>query len=196
MRKLWLFLSCFIPMASDITNIITKEYVCKHLNGLFSNSESHNHLCRIGKGGVTSIDHFHQKVLLGTCTGIRLVDSTPLRVCRNQWILIHKTFERIAKHSKCSTGWFFGFKLHLIINNKGRILKFIFTLENVDDREPLKQGKFLENIKDKLCIGKVYIGQALFENFFLSGIQLVIKAKNNMKNILISIPLLRKRALI
>jgi len=64
----------------------------------------------------------------------------------------------------------------------------------------LKQDKFLENIKDKLCIGKVYIGQALFENFFLSGIQLVIKAKNNMKNILISITdkilLRKKRALI
>ena len=96
-------------------------------------------------------------------------------------------------------GWFFGFKLHLIINNKGEILNFMFTSGNVENREPSKQGKFLENIKGKLCADKVYIGQALFENLFLDGIQLVTKVKNNMKNSLMSIAdkiLLRKRALI
>ena len=126
-------------------------------------------------------------------------DSTPLRVCRNQRILIHKTFEGLAERGKCSMGWSFGFKLHLIINDKGEILNFMFTPGNVDDREPLKQGKFLENIKGKLCADKGYIGQALFENPFLNGIQLVTKVKNNMKNSLMSIAdkiLLRKRALI
>ena len=142
---------------------------------------------------------FIKKVLLGTCTGISFVDSAPLRVCRNQRILIHKTFEGLAERGKYSMGWFFGFKLHLIINDKGEILNFMFTPGNVDDREPLKQGKFLENIKGKLCADKEYIGQALFENLFLNGIQLVTKVKNNMKNSLMSIAdkiLLRKRALI
>ena len=74
-------------------------------------------------------------------------------------------------------GWSFGFKLHLIINDKGEILNFMFTPGNVDDREPLKQGKFLENIKGKLCADKGYIGQALFENPFLNGIQLVTKVE-------------------
>lgn len=46
--------------------------------------------------------------------------------------------------------WFFGSKLYLIINDKGEILNFMFTFGNVDDREPLKQDKFLENIKGKL----------------------------------------------
>ena len=94
---------------------------------------------------------FIKKVLLGTCTGISFVDSTPLRVCRNQRILIHKTFEGLAERGKCSMGWFFGFKLHLIINDNGEILNFMFTPGNVDDQEPLKQSKFLENIKGKLC---------------------------------------------
>ena len=40
-------------------------------------------------------------------TGISFVDSTPLRVCRNQRILIHKTFEGLAERGKCSMGWFF-----------------------------------------------------------------------------------------
>ncbi len=117
------------------------------------------------------------KVLLGTCTDISFVDSTPLRVCRNQRILIHKTFKGLAKRGKCSMGWLFGFKLHLIINDKGEILNFMFTPGNVDDREPLKQGKLLENIKEKLCADKGYIGQALFENLFLNGIQFVTKVK-------------------
>jgi hypothetical protein len=117
------------------------------------------------------------KVLLGTCTGISFVDSTPLHVCRNQRILIHKTFKGLAKRGKCSMGWLFGFKLHLIINDKGEILNFMFTPGNVDDREPLKQGKFLENIKEKLCADKGYIGQALFENLFLNSIQFVTKVK-------------------
>ncbi len=96
-------------------------------------------------------------------------------------------------------GWFFGFKLHLIINDKSEILNFMFPPGNVDNRESLKHGKFLKNIKGKLCADMGYIGQALFENLFLNGIQLVTKVKNNMKNSLMSITdkiLFRKRILI
>lgn len=56
----------------------------------------------------------------------------------------------------------------------------MFTLGNVDDREPLRLGKLLENIKGKLCADKGYIGQALFENLFLNGIQLVTKVKKQL----------------
>lgn len=132
-------------------------------------------------------------------SGISFVNSTSLRVCRNQRILIHKTFEGLTTREKSSMGWFFGFKLHLIINDKGEILNFMFTPGNVDDRKPLKQGHFLKNIKGKLCADKGYIGQALFENLFLNDIQLVSKVKNKMKNSLMSVAhriLLRKRALI
>lgn len=85
----------------------------------------------------------------------------------------------------------------MIINDKGEILNFMFTPANVDDRETLKQGNFLKNIKEKPCADKGYIGQALFENLFLNGIQLLTKVKNNMKNSLMSVAdkiLLRKRA--
>lgn len=75
-------------------------------------------------------------------------------------------------------GWFCGFKLHLIINDKGEILNFMFTPANVDDRELLKQGSFLKNIKGKLCADKGYIGQALFENLFLGGIRNQSKKQN------------------
>lgn len=82
-------------------------------------------------GGFCCFKYYYKeyvcKHLLEICAGISFVDSTPLRVCRNQRILIHKAFEGLAEHGKCSMGWFFGFKLHLIINNKGEILNFMFT---------------------------------------------------------------------
>ena len=176
-----------------------KEYVCKHLTLLFPKHVSYNRFVELEKEVLLPLTILSRKSLPDTCTGICFVDSTPLRVCHNQRILIHKTFEGLAEHGKCSMGWFLGFKLHLIINNKGEILNFMFTPGNVDEREPLKQGKFLENIKGKLCADKGHIGQTLFENLFLNGIQLVTKVKNNMRNSLTSIAdkiLLRKRALI
>ena len=87
---------------------------------------------------------FIKKVLLGKCTGISFVDSTPIRVCRNQRIHIHKTFKGIAQRGKCSMGWFFGFKLHLICNKKGELLNFMITPGDIDDRKPLKYNAFVD----------------------------------------------------
>ena len=127
-----------------------KEYVYKHLKHLFPRPVSYNRFVELEKEVLLPLTIFIKKILLGTCTGICFVNSTPLRVCRNQRILIHKTFEGLAEHGKCSMEWFFGLKLHLIINDRGEILNFMFTPGNVDDREPLKHEKFLENIKGKL----------------------------------------------
>lgn len=69
--------------------------------------------------------------------------ATNVSICK-------KNFEGLASRGKCSMGWFFGFKLHLIINDKGEILNFVFTTGHVDDREPLKEGVPLKNIKGKL----------------------------------------------
>ena len=69
-----------------------KEYVCKHLKHLFPRQVSYNRFVELEKEVLLPMTIFIKKVLLGTCTGISFVDSTPLRVCRNQRILIHKTF--------------------------------------------------------------------------------------------------------
>ena len=78
-------------------------------------------------------------------------------------------------------GWFFGFKLYLIINDKDEILNFMFTPGNVDDREPLKRTRFLKNVKGELYADKGYIGQTLFENLFTGGVQLITKVKTICK---------------
>ena len=92
-------------------------------------------------------------------------------------------------------GWFFGFKLHIVINDKGEILDFLFTPGNVDDREPLKN----KNFHDKLVADKGYISKNLFHDLFIDGIHLIPRIRKNMKNSLMLTQdkiLLRKRALI
>ena len=159
------------------------EKVCKHLRHLFPKVVSYNRFVELEKQVAVPLALFIKKVLLGKCTGISFVDSTPLRVCRNQRIHIHKVFKGIAQRGKCSMGWFFGFKLHLICNEKGEILNFMITPGDVDDRKPLEYKAFVEFIYGKL----------------VGDIQLITKLKSNMKGALMSVSdklLLRKRAII
>ncbi|MBO5537664.1 MAG: IS982 family transposase, partial [Prevotella sp.] len=96
-------------------------------------------------------------------------------------------------------GWFFGFKLHLICNEKGELLNFMITPGDVDDRKPLEYKAFVEFIYGKLVADKGYIGKNLFERLFVDGIQLITKLRDNMKGALMSVSdklLLRKRAII
>ena len=176
-----------------------QEWVCKHLRHLFPKVVSYNRFVELEREVAVPLALFIKKVLLGKCTGISFVDSTPLRVCRNQRIHIHKTFKGIAQRGKCSMGWFFDFKLHLICNEKGELLNFMITPGDIDDREPLKYEAFMEFIYGKLVGDKGYIGKELFQRLFVNGIQLITKLKSNMKGALMSVSdrlLLRKRAII
>ena len=118
------------------------EKVCKQLRHLFPNVVSYNHLVELEREVAIPLTLFVKKVLLGKCTGISFVDSTPLRVCKNQRIHIHKVFKGIAQRGKCSMGWFFGFKLHLICNEKGELLNFMITSGDIDNRKPLEYKAF------------------------------------------------------
>lgn len=96
-------------------------------------------------------------------------------------------------------GWFYGFKLHLVINDKGEIIQWQLTPGNIDDREPLKNRRFTERLFGKLFADRGYISQDLFEMLFVDDIHLITKLKWNMKNSLMNLYdkiLLRKRAVI
>ena len=139
------------------------EKVCKHMRHVFPEVVSYNRFVELEREIAIPLMVFVKKVLLGKCTGISFVGSTPLRVCKNQRIHMYKTFKGIAQRGKCSMGWFFGFKLHLICNEKGELLNFMITPGDVDDRKPLKYKAFVEFIYGKLVGDKGYIGKRLFE---------------------------------
>lgn len=175
------------------------DHVCKHMRHLFPKVVSYNRFIELQKRAVIKLAVFVKTILKGKCTGISFIDSTPLRVCRNQRILQHKTFKGIAQRGKCSMGWFFGFKLHIICNEMGEIVNFMFTPGNVDDRDPLKVERFTEELYGKIIADRGYISKDLFCKLFVNGIQLITKLKNKMKNSLMSVAdkvLLRKRAII
>lgn len=133
----------------------------------------------------------------GHCTGISFIDATPLRVCHNLRIRSHKVFKGSAARDKSSTGWYFGFKLHLAINERGEILGFYITAANVDER--VTADWITQNLWGKLIGDKGYISQDLFNTLMDRGLRLITKLRRNMKNRLIEMEdkiLLRKRAII
>jgi hypothetical protein len=133
----------------------------------------------------------------GQATGIQFIDSLPIRVCHNRRIGSHKVFAGLAQRGKNSMGWFYGFKLHLVINDQGELLGFCLTPGNVDDRRPVK--KLVRKLWGKLFGDRGYLSQELFEQLWAEGLQLITKLKRNMKNHLMPVLdklLLRKRALI
>ena len=175
------------------------QYVQVHLKGDFPETVSYNRFVELQQKALFPMVIFLKMMRLGSCTGISFVDSTPLRVCNNKRIFRHKVFDGIAKRGKSTMGYFFGFKLHLVVNEKGEILNFVITPGNVDDREPLKDSNFLNKIFGKIFADKGYIGKQLFEQLFVEGIHLITGLKRNMKNSLMSVGdriMLRKRSII
>lgn len=146
-------------------------YVCRHMRHLFPRVVSYSRFVELEKEVAVCLCLFIKDVLLGKCTGISFTDSTALRVCHIKRMHSHRTFSGLAQKGRTTMGWFYGFKLHLVINDRGEILNFMITPGNTDDREPLRDSRYLQDIKGKLCRDRGYIGRALFELLFINGIQ-------------------------
>jgi len=134
----------------------------------------------------------------GSCTGISFLDSTSLKVCHNRRINQHRVFQNLAARGKTSVDWFFGFKLHVVVNDRGELLNVVLTPGNTDDRIPVP--KLLQMLFGKVFADKGYVSQKLAKQLLDSvGIQLITKLKRNMKNRFMSLSdrlLLRKRSII
>lgn len=142
---------------------------------------------------------FLQLVCMGQCTGISYVDSTCIPVCHNKRIRGNKVFKNYAAIGKSTMGWYFGFKLHLLCNERGELPNFMLTKANVDDRNECVFNRLSDNVFGKLYADKGYISQNLFQTLFSRGIHIVTGLKSNMKNKLMSFYdkiMLRKRSVI
>lgn len=126
------------------------------------------------------------------------VDSTALAVCRNQRIHQHKVFDELAARGKTTMGWFYGFKLHVIVNECGELLACHLTPGNVDDRKPLPT--LVQRLFGKLFGDKGYLSQTLAEALWTEhDVQLITPVRRNLQGHLLAYLdacLLRKRAII
>ena len=165
----------------------------------FPGMVSYNRFVELESRVAVPLAMFLQLCCLGHCTGISYVDSTCIPVCHNKRIRRNKVFKGYAEIGKSTMGWYFGFKLHLICNERGELLNFMLTKANVDDRNQEVFSRLGKNVFGKLYADKGYISQSLFETLFSNGVHLVTGLKSNMKNKLMSFYdkiMLRKRSVI
>lgn len=163
------------------------NYFCEHMQDMFPKTVSYNRSVELQQSVILPLTISPKEVLLGECTGISFVDSTPLRICKPQQIHAHKVFGGIAARGHCPVDLSFGFKFHLICSERGELPNFVFTPANTDDRQTLDYASFMKNVKGKLVGDKGYLSQKLFERLFVDGIQLITKIKKNIKNSFISV---------
>ena len=136
---------------------------------------------------------------LGDCTGISFIDSTSIDVCLNQRIASHEIIADLSECGKTSTGWFYSFKLHLVINDRCELLNVLRTPANVDDRKPVPD--LVKKLFGKLFGNKGYISQTPVDLLRqIIGVQMITKLKSNSKNRLpmplMNRILLRRRAIV
>jgi hypothetical protein len=173
------------------------NHVCKQLEREFPNLVTYERFVILMPTAFGPLSAY-LKSLYGKCSGVSFVDSTTLAVCDNHRIHNNKVFDEVAKRGKGSMGWFYGLKLHLVVNDRGEILACQVTAGNVDDRKPVPN--LCKDLFGKLIGDRGYISQALFGQLMETfNIQLVTRIKKNMQNRLMPLVdklLLRKRAII
>ena len=175
------------------------SHICKHMQDYFPNCVSYNRFVELQRRVLQPLAVYLKMRGLGKCTGISFIDSTHLRVSHIKREKQHKVFKGIAEKSFGTMGWFYGFKLHLVANDKGEIVDFLITSANVDDRQPLKDKTFHKKVFGKIFGDKGYLGKDLFDRLFVDGIHLVTKVRKNMKHKKMEFMdrvILRKRAVI
>ena len=172
------------------------QNVFKNLKGFFSRLVSYNRFVELMSSVAQPLTAFLTSHF-GEVTGISYIDSTPIQVCKPKRMDRNKVFKPFAAKAKSTIGWFFGFKLHLIVNEVGELLSVCFTRGNVDDRTPVLS--MAKHIFGKLFGDKGYISQELTKKLFNQNVELITSVRKNMKNKFLHVMdkiLLRKRSII
>ena len=174
------------------------KHVLKYMQKDFNGLVSYTRFVELKQEIALALYLFLRLKRMGQCNGLSIIDSFPIKSCHVRRASSHKTFKKLASKGKSSIGWFYGFKVHLIINSFGQIINFDITSGNVADNNKKLLLSLTKNIYGKMCGDRGYIGRILF---FLKerGIRFFHKIKKNMKNILMDLEdklFLRKRGLI
>jgi hypothetical protein len=171
-------------------------YVCRHLKGEFPGLVSYTRFVALMPSVLLPLC-VYLNTRKGQATGLSFIDATAIVVCHNRRIYSHKVFKKVARRGKTSMGWFYGFKLHLVVNDQGELLAFQVTPGNVDDRTVVP--RLTKGLTGKLFGDRGYISQKLFKALLEENLQLITTLRKNMKNKLIPLfdkLVLRKRSII
>ena len=152
--------------------------VCRDLKQHFPKALSYTRFLQVMEYALMPLTVFlnGQK---GKETGLYYVDSTTISVCHIKREKRHKVFKGLATKSKGTMGWFFGFKLHLVINNLGEIMASRLTTATTDDRKPV--SNLVKMLNGWLFGDKGYLGKEFWEKLKEQSMELFTKVKKNMK---------------
>lgn len=174
-------------------------HICQVMRPAFPVLVSYNRIVELMRQALVPMVIYLRLRRSGEITGLSFLDSTHLAVCHNKRIHQNRVFKGLAARGKTTIGWFYGFKLHLIINEQGELLSFCLSEGNVDDRNIEILQKLTKRIFGKIYADKGYIGHNLFEMLFEDGKELITKLRKNMKGKVMNFydrVMLRKRAII
>lgn len=172
------------------------KYVMRHLREMFPDLLSYNRFIAIQPKVLMPLCSY-LRIKMDDVTGISYIDATKIEICKKKRISRNKVFKETATIGKTSMGWFFGFKLHLIVNHLGGLLAVKLTPGNTNDSKPVKS--MVDTLFGKLFGDKGYISKDLTAFLLKKGVQLITPIRSNMKNKLLALQdkiLLRKRAII
>ena len=156
------------------------DFVLKQWRHFFPNLVSYSRFVELCQKVVPLLNDYLQSKY-GRCNGITYVDSTSLSVCHNKRAKRHRVFKGKAQHGKTSMGWFFGFKLHIAVNERGELLKVIFTSGDVSDITVLKE--LCENSWGTVYGDKGYISKKIADELQKDlEIKIVTRVRKNMKS--------------
>jgi hypothetical protein len=153
------------------------SHVTQHMRKDFPTFVSYTRFVELMKMAAIPLALFMQG-LAKHQTDIYYADSTPLKVCHIKREKSNRVFKGRAKKSKGTMGWFFGFKLHIVINHVGEIMNFTITSSTTDDRKPLL--KLVAGLKGWLFGDKGYIGEELLKKLKAQAIEIFTKVRKNM----------------
>lgn len=151
-----------------VEDFIFEKYKIKEL--------SYNRLCYWRKslhGLLEEIAHVLCDV--PTFKGTALIDSTAIAACAIQRERQHKVHSKYASKSKGSLGWFYGFKLHIITSEVGRLLRFSVTSADSHDVTQIKDPSRTTGLSGTLIGDSAYQSNPTMKILKAQDLNLIVK---------------------
>jgi hypothetical protein len=176
-----------------------QEVLQGSLKSYFPHAPSYNRFVELKPRMLVPLICYLHCLRLGTFLELYYADSTALKVCHNRRIHCHKVFRTSAKRGQGSTGWFYGFKLFLVVNGLGEIVQAFVTPGNAADNALATLKRLFKGLSGLAFADKGFASQKAFTPLFEQGLKLITYIRSNMKNKLVLLHekmLLKKRGMI
>ena len=176
-----------------------QEVLHGSLHAYFPAAPSYNRFVELKPRMLAALICYLHCLRLGRLIGLYYADSTALKVCHNRRIHQHRVFSGSAKTGQCSVGWFYGFKLFLVVNGLGEMVQAFVTPGNVSDGATATLKRLFKGLTGFAFADKGFVNSKAFPILFEQGLKLITSIRSNMKNKLVILHekmLLKKRGMI